>query len=330
MSEFRLIDIEIDRIDPKPASQVRIKSMEEAVSVYVSRLDQMPPIHLFNKSDGKPGERIDHWLADGNHTLLAYKKAGKKIIKAMIGYGTYADAFRYACQANQNLEDTLKRFGVPVFDGDKRRRIEVWLERPEAKGMAQHQVAEICGVSREYVTVIAKGNNTQDNHASSASPTNGQPATTPRNSAFNQTVRPAIEEALRTAPETSNKAIAESVGCNRQTVARVREDLGIPNPRTAPGKPKQDGQPQAAATVKAVQEKPTPATPEQSSATTAEPKEEESSTEWWSKQKQKIIQEYNTIPPFRRALWIGEMWSLLMELQSQLPGFIDRTKESFG
>lgn len=247
MSEFKLVDIEIERIDTHPACDVRQETLNLAVDIYANRLKDLPPVTLFAKSKIN-GDGTDHWLADGNHTYLANIKAGSRFVKARVKAGTYSDAFKYACHANLEMEKTLEKAGVPVYEGDKKHRVEMWLKRSEAKGMTQPEIAELCGVSHQYVARVMPNttNSTSRNRRNppSSTPTTPQPR---KNDVFSRTKRPEIEAAIRATPEATNKTIADQCGVNSQTVARIRKDLGITNPNAKgagrPRKPKDEPTP---------------------------------------------------------------------------------------
>jgi hypothetical protein len=99
--------IAISRIRRDPELQVRAATDKMTVFSYAELLkqeDEFPPVTVFDD-----GEVL--WLADGNHTLLAHKLAGKSMVRADVRRGTRRDALDHACRANG-------RHGLPLSAAD--------------------------------------------------------------------------------------------------------------------------------------------------------------------------------------------------------------------
>ena len=230
MSKFATIDnFEIDRIDCHPACDIRLQQDQDAVDIFADIFGDLPPIVVFAKKES-PGAQKDHWLGDGYHRILSAQKKGLKYIKAEVRAGSYTDAFHHASRANTRLQDCLRLNGVPTRPADGRHRVEVFKKRPEAKGMTQQAIADVCDVTQQYVsgiTIITTDCKNGNSPHGPASP----------NSVASRVIRPAIEQALRQDPTQTNVAIAEQCRVSAQTVAKVRKDLDIPSTRPGVGRP---------------------------------------------------------------------------------------------
>ena len=132
------IMIEVDRIDQRPASEVRAASDGARIEIYRECLDDLPPILVVADADDR------HWCADGFHRLQGYRLTGKTKVPCLVKGGTYIDAYKDACHAND-------AHGIPTTNADKRRRVELALTHPVMSKWSQRAIAEACGVSNQTV-----------------------------------------------------------------------------------------------------------------------------------------------------------------------------------
>lgn len=130
--------IEIDRIDPRPASEMRASVVGEAVEDYAENFDDLPPIRVVADSDDK------HWTADGSYRIRAARHLGKKKIHCLVKAGTYLDAFGEASKAN-------KGHGVQITKADKRARARAAVLCPEMHAWSNQMIADYCAVSHDLV-----------------------------------------------------------------------------------------------------------------------------------------------------------------------------------
>lgn len=135
----KAVPFEINRIDPAPASKVRETADHDAVKRYVDCLDDLPPLLLIADESDK------HWLADGKHRLDAFIQSDRTSVPCRVMKGTYQDAYRIACHANDI-------HGVLTTNADKRHRAEIAIK--EFGGHSNRMIADICGVSDELVRKV--------------------------------------------------------------------------------------------------------------------------------------------------------------------------------
>lgn len=185
--------IEIDRIDLRPASEVRVLTNDEAIDDYAASFDELPPIRLICEGEDT------HWTADGSHRVRAAIKLGKDRIRAQIRKGTYLDAFTEACAAND-------KHGIKTTNADKRRRVEVALAHPTMTDWSNNHIADYCGVSHTTVDRIRPSTDVAQN-ATSRVDTLGrrQPARKPRKPKVSAPVETPRDEPK---PETNGESVA--------------------------------------------------------------------------------------------------------------------------
>lgn len=90
-----------------------------------------------------------YWLADGFHRWQATAKAGRGEIDVDIRQGTRRDAVLFSVGANS-------AHGLRRTNEDKRRAVMTLLGDSEWSQWPQTDIARACGVSREYVRLLAK------------------------------------------------------------------------------------------------------------------------------------------------------------------------------
>lgn len=142
--------IEVDRIDTRPASEMRASIDEEALDSYAENFEKLPPVRVVRDADDK------HWLADGSYRHRTAIRLGKTKIRAVIRSGTYLDAFAEASRAND-------AHGVPVRNADKRARILAALAHPVMGTWSQNKIAEHCAVNQATVSKY-DSRSTYENH----------------------------------------------------------------------------------------------------------------------------------------------------------------------
>lgn len=133
--------LEIDRIDTRPASEIRASVNEEAIEAYAENLGKLPPLKVIRD------EKDHHWLEDGYHRYRAAEHLGRAKVKCRIRKGAYLDAFAAAAKANDS-------HGVRVTKADKRHRVETALHLPNLEEWSQNRIADLCGVSKQLVSKI--------------------------------------------------------------------------------------------------------------------------------------------------------------------------------
>jgi hypothetical protein len=134
MVSLRDIDLKF-----RPASEVRAVISREAVGRYLEAFDGLPPVRLVYDR----AEKL-HWVADGRHRLEAARQLDRTDVSALVTVGSYTDAYRMACHAN----DT---HGLPATNADKRHRVLVALAHPEMCGWSDRRIADQCRVSPPFV-----------------------------------------------------------------------------------------------------------------------------------------------------------------------------------
>lgn len=103
----------------------------------------MPPLTVY--WDGS-----QYWLADGFHRYHAALEAGLSALMCEVIKGTREAAQWHAIGAN-------KAHGLRRTNADKRRSVDSALSHPNAATMTDVEIAEHCGVSREYVNRNKRG-----------------------------------------------------------------------------------------------------------------------------------------------------------------------------
>jgi hypothetical protein len=85
--------IPVDSITVDPSIQIRQRLHEDAVLRYMDAFDELPPVVVFETSEGR-------LLSDGMHRIAAANRLGRWDIEAEIRKGTRADAEEHAITAN--------------------------------------------------------------------------------------------------------------------------------------------------------------------------------------------------------------------------------------
>ena len=139
------INVSINEIDKslRPAAEMRASLNEEAIQTYSESFDALPPVKLVH--DRQAGI---YWVRDGAHTLSAAKLLGMTEIKAHVEEGEYLDAWKLAARENGS-------HGVRLNNADKRARVERALKSGVMRHMSNRQIAEMCGVSNNFVSSLA-------------------------------------------------------------------------------------------------------------------------------------------------------------------------------
>jgi uncharacterized ParB-like nuclease family protein len=135
VKELKQIPIDDIRIDG--GTQLRAAIDQATVDDYAERIDELPPSIVFN--DGAA-----NWLADGFHRLHGHNKAGKKKMLCEVRKGTQRDAILYALGANA-------AHGLRRSNADKREAVEAALADSEWSSLSDRKIAEMCGVSADFV-----------------------------------------------------------------------------------------------------------------------------------------------------------------------------------
>lgn len=136
--------IELSKIRIDGGTQPRAELNQATVDEYAEAIKtgaQLPPVTLFY--DG-----THYWLADGFHRYFGAKAAGKTSIHEDITPGTLRDAILYSLSANS-------KHGLRRSNADKRRAVETLLADAEWSKWPQTKLAEVCGVTREFVNRVS-------------------------------------------------------------------------------------------------------------------------------------------------------------------------------
>ena len=139
---MKTINIKTIRIDGGTQSRVEINN--EVVTEYSDAIKagaEFPAVVVFN--DG-----VDNWLADGFHRFHAHVHAGKTSINAEVRTGTARDAVLYILGANGT-------HGLKRTNADKRKAVLTALNDSEWSQWPHKKIAEVCSVSREYVSRLS-------------------------------------------------------------------------------------------------------------------------------------------------------------------------------
>jgi hypothetical protein len=137
--------ISINKIDKslRPAAEMRAELNAEAIQAYSEHIESMPPVKLVH--DRQVGI---YWVRDGAHTLSAAKLLGMTEVQAHVEEGNYLDAWKLAARENGS-------HGVRLNNADKRARVERALKSGVMRHMSHRQIAELCGVSNNFVSSLA-------------------------------------------------------------------------------------------------------------------------------------------------------------------------------
>lgn len=139
---MKTINIKTVRIDGGTQSRVEINN--GIVTEYAQAIQagtEFPAVVVFN--DG-----VDNWLADGFHRFHAHGQAGKTSITADVRQGTARDAVLYSLGANGT-------HGLNRTNADKRKSVLTALNDSEWSQWPHKKIAEVCSVSREYVSRLS-------------------------------------------------------------------------------------------------------------------------------------------------------------------------------
>jgi hypothetical protein len=136
--------IELSKIRIDGGTQPRAELNQATVDEYAEAIKtgaQLPPVTLFY--DG-----AHYWLADGFHRYFGAKAAGRTTIHEDITPGTLREAILYSLSANS-------KHGLRRSNADKRRAVQTLLSDAEWSKWPQSKLAEVCGVTREFVSRVS-------------------------------------------------------------------------------------------------------------------------------------------------------------------------------
>lgn len=134
--------------------QLRARISEEHVEALAEAYladEPIPPIQVVH--DSKTA-----WVWDGNHRLLARRKAGFDTMPCIVEQGTYRDAQLKAAGANHG-------HGLPRSNADKRSAVMKLLEDKQWTRRSDRWIAETCKVSRTLVAAIREELQAKVQHA---------------------------------------------------------------------------------------------------------------------------------------------------------------------
>ncbi len=212
-------------------TQCRSGVNEDAVAEYADRMthgDSFPPVVVF--FDGS-----EHHMADGFHRYLAASRNGSESLLADVRTGTATDALWHGLGSN-------RANGVRLSPGDKRRAVELALDRFPAK--SQQEIADHVGCAQSYVAAVKRdvlvitGDNvttrkdTKGRNQPTAKPRKPKPDAEPQTAANSAHQSPNSE--LRTPVSDDPESRAYRVSLKLQALAdTVKESIGTLNPTRA-------------------------------------------------------------------------------------------------
>lgn len=137
--------IDLDELDPRPASEMRVRRDPDAVQEYSEVIAKLPPMLVARDRQGK------HWTIDGAHRYEGAKLAGYDRVRCRVrNVENYLEAFAAACHAND------ENLAVRVTNADKRHRVEIALTLPEMAEWSSRLIAKACGVHQTTVLDVRK------------------------------------------------------------------------------------------------------------------------------------------------------------------------------
>ena len=165
--------ISIDAIVIDAGTQLRANTIDSVVAEYQSMCESNKstwpfdsPLVVFSIGDNQ------FILADGFHRYMGACAAGRASVKCEVHKGSTRDAIQYALSANA-------RHGLRRSNEDKRKAVETALADTEWSKLSSRAVADLCGVSNDFVSKIRKELDTKksdkmssDDSAESASAAN--------------------------------------------------------------------------------------------------------------------------------------------------------------
>lgn len=137
IKKIALKDIRIDK------TQSRVRINETTVKEYAELLSdkaKLPPLVVF--WDGKY-----YWLGDGFHRLHAAQSLEIESMECNVHQGTFRDALEHSLGANAGHR--LRR-----TNEDKRKAVEIALADAEWGQLSDRAIAELCGVSNNFVGAV--------------------------------------------------------------------------------------------------------------------------------------------------------------------------------
>jgi len=133
------LNISVIRVDG--GTQARVEVSKGVVADYADQIlagVEFPPVVVFH--DG-----ADYWLADGFHRVQAHLAAKSEVIDVDVREGARRDAILFSLGANA-------AHGLRRSNEDKRKVVETMLRDAEWVQWSDRKIAEICGVSNNFVS----------------------------------------------------------------------------------------------------------------------------------------------------------------------------------
>ena len=149
MAQVKSIRLDLIRTDGEAAgTQVRVMTNPDVVEQYEWELRLMKGVIKYPPIEVVEGRGI-YFIADGHHRVLAYRAAGKQVIRAKIlplldGSDALESAKRYALQRNM-------AHGLQPSKGDQRNKARIALLIPNMGRMADAKLEEIIHVSHQTI-----------------------------------------------------------------------------------------------------------------------------------------------------------------------------------
>ena len=156
-------------------------------------------------------------LVDGFHRLDSMRAEGRKEILADVRNGTLLDAKIASLGAN-------KKHGLKRSNADKRRAGTIAVQDETLRKWSDRKLAELCGISDFLVSQI-RGELPDSCSSPQEDRVGADGKNRPANAAKARKQRDAIRSAIQKNPASSDREIAEQVGCDHKTVGKVRRDV---------------------------------------------------------------------------------------------------------
>ncbi|HVA45816.1 MAG TPA: ParB N-terminal domain-containing protein [Pirellulales bacterium] len=138
-----LVVLALDHIRLDGGTQIREAIDEDVVGDYAALMDNqvyLPPLWVFH--DGE-----NYWLVDGFHRWHALKKNRRTEALCQVRSGSHRDALLAAVRANHT-------HGLRRTNADKRRAVEILLADADWTTKGLRWIAEMAGVSHQFVSSI--------------------------------------------------------------------------------------------------------------------------------------------------------------------------------
>ena len=182
------MNVQLSNIERDTTIQCRTKICVETVNAYAEDMTdgaKFPPVVLFGTKD-------KCWIGDGWHRVMAAEEIDAKDIQADLRPGGRMEALKYALSSNSV-------HGQRRTNADKRRCVEIAVK--EFGTLSSRAIAELCGVSADFVCRMRPAEVSSDDNCRTGSDGKQYPATR----ATRKPTTPEEEDAMYVEQERKNK-----------------------------------------------------------------------------------------------------------------------------